>query len=181
MSKIKRKSCKSLKEFNKIERKYTHKFFGNVPMSNYNYHTYWYTWIWYDVIGLDALYSLYLNRYAKRRTNLSLILDTVKKHYDWSFVDKSGIKYYLKGIEISNEDYYYIYISDNGDKKYSSCVGSYDSIDYRKDTISAYNKSGELEVECVPKACIEEFKKRMIEQGLNINDYNFVEYVGSKG
>ena len=128
MRKIHRHQCKSLKEFNKIIRKYI-KYFRN----NYIYHTYWYTQVWYDAIGLDALKAL--KPYAQKlfnqgRPNLSCIIDKVLENYNWSFTHKNGFTYYLRGVEISNEDYYYIYINEEGNKIYNSCVGRFDDVDY---------------------------------------------------
>lgn len=121
MAKIKRHECKSLKEFNKIIRKYI-KYFRN----RYIYDTYWYTWIWIDVIGKDEIKSL--SSYIEKRINLRCIVDTILNNYDWSFEYKNGKIYYLRGVEISNEDYYYIYVAEDGDKIYSSCVGRFDEV-----------------------------------------------------
>lgn len=126
MSKIHRHKCKSLKEFNKIFRKYI-KYFRD----NYIYHTYWNFWIWYDAIGMEALQDLqpYAEKlYAQNSPNFKHILQKIKDNYNWSFKHKNGYTYYLRGVEISNEDYYYIYINEEGDKIYNSCVGRFTDI-----------------------------------------------------
>lgn len=131
MSKIRRRKCKNLKEFNKIIRKYI-KYFG--LRFNHNYQTYWYTWCYVDFIGIDSLNDKYLNFYAKKLydkgdRNLKDIIQEVKSNYDWSYQSKEdGKTYYLRGVEISNEDYYYIYVSDDGSKSYNTCVGRFDDV-----------------------------------------------------
>lgn len=128
MSKIKRHECKSLREFNKITRKYI-KYFRN----NYIYSNYWYTWIWVDFIDLEEVKSLlpYAEKLAKNnQPNLKSIINTVITNYNWSFTHRNGNTYYLRGVEISNEDYYYIYITKDGIKMYNSCVGRFTDVEY---------------------------------------------------
>lgn len=133
MNKIRRYACKSLKEHNKIIRKYI-KYFKN----NYIYSTYWYVWCWVDIIGLDALNDKYLTLQANKQaaiglTNLKHIIQTIKNNYNWSFEHKNGKIYYLQGLEISNEDFYYIYVAEDGSKLYNSCVGRFTDIEcYKK-------------------------------------------------
>lgn len=119
--KLRRHKCKSLKEFNKIFRKYL-KYYA-IPRFRDNYRRYWYTWIWFDIIGLEELktYSWY-----KPDRNFPLILNDVIQNYNWSFKHKNGDVYALRGVEISNEDYYYIYINIIDTTKpniFTSCVG----------------------------------------------------------
>ena len=124
--KIHRKKCKSLREFNKIFRKYI-KYFKN----NYIYHTYWYIWIWYDAIGLEELNALipYSEKLFKQnQPNLKYIINNIINNYNWSFKHKDGKIYYLQGVEISNEDYYYIYVAKDGSKQYNTCVGRFNDI-----------------------------------------------------
>lgn len=125
MSKIHRRCCKSLKEYNKIIRKYI-KYFRN----NYIYDTYWYTWIWYDAIGIEALQNLQPYAEKLHSFNLKHIIQTVIDNYNWSFTHRNGNTYYLRGVEISNEDYYYIYVNEEGDKVYNSCVGRFTDVLY---------------------------------------------------
>ena len=126
--KIKCKECNSLKEFNKIIRKYI-KYFRN----RHIYRNYWYTWIWVNFIGLDKVKSLipYAEKLAnENQPNLKHIINEVINNYDWEFKHRNGIIYKLQGIQISNEDYYYIYIGEDGSKQYNSCVGKFTDISY---------------------------------------------------
>lgn len=182
MSKLKHKACSSFKEFRKIERKYTRKFFNcHSSKGKYNYRNHWYTWIWYDAIGMDSLNDDYLNRFADYQalqgyTNLKQILQEARDNFNWSYTDKEGIVRYLKGVEISNEDFYWIYISEDGKKSYSSCVGAFDTIDWKKHTVGIYNKStGELEI-AVDTWMLDKFKEKMIEEGFDLNNYEFKKY-----
>lgn len=128
MAKIKRHECKTIKEFEKIIRKYI-KYFRN----RYIYYTYWYTWIWYDAIGEDAVRNLvpYGEKQAQRGyPNLLHIIRTVLDNYNWSFNHRNGQIYYLRGVEISNEDYYFIYVSDTGSLLRNSCVGRFTDVEY---------------------------------------------------
>ena len=130
--KIRRHKCKSLKEHNKIIRKYL-KYFRN----RYIRQTYWYVWCWVDIIGLDALNDKYLTLQLEKQaaiglTNLKHIIQTIKDNYNWSFKHKNGKTYYLQGIQISNEDYYYIYVAEDGSKEYMTCVGRFDNVTYYK-------------------------------------------------
>ena len=134
MAKIHCKECKSLKEFNKIYRKYV-KYFRNRYIND----TYWYRcWIWVDIIGLEALNDKYLTLQANKLaalglTNLKSIIQEIKDNYNWSFIHLRYNKVcYLRGIKISNEDYYYIYVSEDGEKYYSPCVGGFDSVIYQR-------------------------------------------------
>lgn len=125
MSKIRRHECKSLKEFNKILRKYI-KYFKNRNIRN----EYWYDWIHYDAIGLDALKALipYANKLVRKGDlNLLYIINEIIHNYNWSFYILKT-KYYLRGVQIANDDYYYIYVSDDGDKVYNTCVGNFSDL-----------------------------------------------------
>lgn len=125
MNKIHRKECKSLKEFDKIFRKYL-KYFKN----NHIYHTYWYTWIWINFIGLEKIKELIPYALNKNCPNLKCIINEVINNYNWSFKHRNGKTYYLQGINISNDDYYYIYVAEDGDVYYSSCVGRFTDVSY---------------------------------------------------
>lgn len=179
MSKLKHRACKSFKEFRKIERKYTKKLFG--IRHNHNYQNHWYTWIWYDAIGLDALNDIYLNNFANKQaslghTNLKQILQEARDNFNWSYIDRKNVTWYLRGVEISNEDYYWIYISDNEKKSYSSCVGSFDSVDWKKYTIAIYNKRTQKTEIDISIHMLDQFKEAMVKRGMNIDDYEFKKY-----
>lgn len=132
MKKPIRRCCKSLKEFLKIKRKWMPKLFCH--RHNWRrFKNYWYTWIWVEFMD-EQLKDPYLLKYAnnlynKNSKNLKLIIDEVLNEYNWNFVDKiDGKTYYLRGIQISNEDYYYVYVSNDGDKQLITCVGKFDEI-----------------------------------------------------
>lgn len=128
--KIKKRNCRSLREFTKINRKYAY-YALRKDM--------WYVWLTYDIIGLDALNDPYFVRICSRYNNLRIIQDEVIANYGRVFTirdrrfDCLGIvtttDYHLVGIEITNEDYYYILQDDNGHREYCSCVAGLDMID----------------------------------------------------
>jgi len=105
--------CKSLRELEKIVRKYA-KF---VPLKM------WYSWgIYYDVYE-DELKSEKFIKYASKRTNLEDIrkeaLEYIKNNYSTIFKEE---EYKLIGIKITNEDYYWLF-SNETKVLLKSCVG----------------------------------------------------------
>ena len=178
MSKLKYKACKNIKEFNKICRKYTKKFFGLRGKGKYNYSHHWYTWVWVDIVGEQPLFddeiTNYANRLAKKgHTNLQHILKTVRENYGWSYVETlDNLTYYLRGIQISNEDYYYVYVNDYGKRRYSSCVGHFNDVDTRHNSVRLYEKSTGDSI-LIPKCTVEMYKELMIEKGMDMDNYEF--------
>lgn len=126
--KIKRHNCKSIKEFNKIYRKYS-KYFN----SKWDYQKYDYTWISYKAVHKD-LYSKSLDHKAKSSANLKYILRECRENYGFEFIHRNGKTYKFVGVEITNEDYYYVFESSDGDHLSSSCVG------YWTDIVHYYEK-----------------------------------------
>lgn len=57
--------------------------------------------------------------------NLSLLSKEVKNNLDKkvSFEFHKGKVYWLKGLEVTHEDYYYILEDETGRKRYETCVG----------------------------------------------------------
>lgn len=124
--KIKKRNCRSLREFTKINRKYAYYALRK---------NMWYVWLTYDIIGLDALNDPYLVHLCSRYNNLRIIRDEVVANYgrvftitDRRFGMVKTTDYRLVGIEITNEDYYYILQDDNGHTQYFSCVGGLNDI-----------------------------------------------------
>lgn len=139
--KIRKRRCKSLREFYKIERKYI-KGFATVKNWRHNWHSFWYDWISYDVIGLDALNDPYFVKKAvtphKYKTkydgvcetvtvydNLKTIREDVIARYGETFIRK-GVEWKLVGVQVASDDYYYIFQDKDGQLAYSTCVGYID-------------------------------------------------------
>lgn len=130
--KIKKRNCRSLREFTKINRKYACHALRKGMWS-------WYVWLTYDIIGLDAMNDPCFVRVCSRDNNLRIIRDEVVADYGRVFTitdrrfDCLGVvkttDYRLVGIKITNEDYYYILQDDNGHREYCSCVAGLDMID----------------------------------------------------
>lgn len=118
------KVCKSWREFNKILRKYIPRLYGtkNSIIRFRKWRKTHYCWICYRVTTIEQAQDL-LKR-VKYKVNLPQILREFIRnngelvygsHYDGKFI----------GIEITDEDYYYI-IYDNVKNKtmFESCAGS---------------------------------------------------------
>lgn len=125
--KIKKRNCYSLREFEKINRKYARHALRKGM---------WYVWLTYDIIGLDALNDPYLVHLCSRYNNLRVIRDEVVADYgrvftitDRRFDTVKTTDYRLVGIEITDEDYYYILQDNNGHREYCSCVAGLDMMD----------------------------------------------------
>ena len=149
------RECKTLKEFHKIIRKYIKYTVGTgyqyrrTKSAGRKYHKFrWenkkYVWLSVKFIGLDAINSPELKKESLKRfdvfdhrsgkmitvdSNLKHIIKDAKEHYGEIFTDKrdENIKWKFVGIEITNEDYYYVYQRVDNPEKYffSTCVGSY--------------------------------------------------------
>ena len=105
--------CKSLRELEKIVRKYA-KF---VPLKK------WYSWEIYYSVYEDELKSEKFIKYASKRTNLEDIRkEALAALSEKFYITFRNEKYNFVGIQITNEDYYWLY--SNGTKFYmASCVG----------------------------------------------------------
>lgn len=113
---VRNHECKTLKEFDKICRKY-----GRFAYTRKNY---WYTWYLHYRAYEEQLKSEIFIKYSSKYKNLSLIreeaLQLIKDGF--SFEHKDGSTYKFVGIEITNEDYYYLFY--NGEQYLAhTCVG----------------------------------------------------------
>ena len=113
---VRNHECKTLKEFDKICRKY-----GKFAYTRKHY---WYTWYLHYRAFEEQLKSEVFIKYCSKYKNLSLIreeaLQSIEQGY--SFEHKDGSIYKLVGIEITNEDYYWLFY--NGQEYFAfTCVG----------------------------------------------------------
>ena len=123
---IKRRKCKSYKEFCKIERKYI-KYFDAWRCKHWKQfyqrlRCLYYVWIEYEFTDLDELkrFQKYVNRpFSKTDKNLRGIVNKAVDNFGKEF--KNGRK--LTGISITNEDYYWIYTNPDGTRLFGSYVG----------------------------------------------------------
>ena len=106
--------CKTLREFEKILRKYGRFAFMKKI---------WYSWNIYYIADKSRLSSEEFIKYSNKRKNLPLIraevLDAIEKD---AACELKGKEYILYGVLLTNEDYYYIFKSEDC-KLLESCVG----------------------------------------------------------
>lgn len=122
---LKRRKCKSYKEFCKINRKYI-KYFDSWRCKHWRqFHQrlrcLYYVWIEYEFTDLDELkqFQKYVNKpFSKTCINLKGIVNKAVDNFGKEF--KNGK---LTGISITNEDYYWIYTKPDGRRLFGSCVG----------------------------------------------------------
>lgn len=117
--KIKNRHCTSLKEFNKIGRKYLKYYRKKNNASFFN------VWLSVDILD-EELNSEYFLKYAKHKGNLEEIRNEVLNNFNKSYTYNNKM-YFLKGIQITDEDYYYILIAKDNTKLYNSCVGGFNN------------------------------------------------------
>lgn len=121
---IKFRECNSFHEFTKIFRKYYNLWENKKRISGKNSMEYP-LWIWleYNILSIDDLkklqkslnYSFYTSRFLNK--SLKRIVNDVIDNYGKDFS-----KGKLVGLQITNEDYYYIYQKEDGRKTLDSCV-----------------------------------------------------------
>ena len=121
---IKYRKCKSYHEFTKIFRKY-YNLWENKRRTygKYSMECPWWIWLECDILSIDDLkklqkslnYSFYTSGFLNK--SLKRIVNDVIDNYGKDFS-----KGKLVGIQITNEDYYYIYQKENGYKTFDSCV-----------------------------------------------------------
>lgn len=124
-STLKRRKCKSYKEFCKIERKYI-KYLDYFRCPHWfqfrkRLQSLYYIWIEYEFTDLDELKQLQkrINRpFSKTHKTFVHIVNEAVEHFGKEF--KNGK---LTGISITNEDYYWIYTKPDGKRLFGSCVG----------------------------------------------------------
>lgn len=83
----------------------------------------WWIWLEYDILSIDDLkklqkslnYSFYTSGFLNK--SLKRIVNDVIDNYGKDFSRGK-----LVGIQITNEDYYYIYRKENGYRTLDSCV-----------------------------------------------------------
>lgn len=122
---LKRRKCKSYKEFCKIERKYF-KYFDSWRCKHWRqFHQrlrcLYYIWIEYEFNDLEELKQL-----QKRLNHPFAKNDKTLKHIVNEAVDNFGKEFKhgkLTGISVTNEDYYWIYTKPDGKRLFGSCVG----------------------------------------------------------
>lgn len=123
--KFKYKNCNSLRELHKIHRKYGKSFYSYQRKHHkWELSNPWFVWIEYymtDLKELQQLYKKITNPFYKgpyaRCINLPKILKEIINNYRKEF--KLGT---LIGLNITNEDYYYLFYR-NGKRYCESCVG----------------------------------------------------------
>lgn len=123
---LKRRVCKSYREFCKIERKYG-KYFDywkckHWKQFRWRLNNLYFIWISYRINTLDELKRIQKslnNQFKKTRDNNTFkrLLNIVIENY--GNIYKKGT---LIGLEITNEDFYWIYKDQNGKCIYSTCV-----------------------------------------------------------
>lgn len=115
--KIKTKHCcKDLKEFKKIFRKYYKDYFRKYHKRND------FLKIWLSVtIPYEDLETPYFKQFSKDKDSLEYTRKVILDNKDYSKKIDDEV-YYLKGLEITDEDFYFIFESGNGKKHYDSCV-----------------------------------------------------------
>lgn len=121
---IKYRKCKSYHEFTKIFRKYYNLWENKRRIyGKYSMECPWWIWLEYDILSIDDLkklqkslnYLFYTSGFLNK--SLKRIVNDVIDNYGKDFS-----KGKLVGIQITNEDYYYIYQKENGYKTFDSCV-----------------------------------------------------------
>ena len=114
--KIKNKNCKDLKEFKKIFRKYYKDYFRKYYKRNY------FLRIWISVtIPYEDLETPYFKQFSKDKNTLEYSRKEILNNKDYC-KKINDEDYYLKGLEITDEDFYFIFESKTGEKSYESCI-----------------------------------------------------------
>ena len=114
--KIKNKNCKDLKEFKKIFRKYHKNYFRKYYKHNY------FLRIWLSVtIPYEDLETPYFKQFSKDKNTLEYSRKEILNNKDYCKKIDDEV-YYLKGLEITDEDFYFIFESKTGEKSYESCI-----------------------------------------------------------
>ena len=114
--KIKNKNCKDLKEFKKIFRKYHKNYFRKYYKRNY------FLRIWISVtIPYEDLETPYFKQFSKDKNTLEYSRKEILNNKDYCKKIDDEV-YYLKGLEITDEDFYFIFESKTGEKSYESCI-----------------------------------------------------------
>lgn len=121
MPKIKRKLCKSYREFNKILRKYSKYLTKLSYLSHERFNIFWLLWIQYYAIGLEELNELKKSKQYRTERVLREIVNEVIDNYGKEF--RQGK---LIGFNETNEDYYYVYERSDGSRRCGSCCGGLD-------------------------------------------------------
>lgn len=127
MTKIKYKKCKSFREFKKIYRKYIRDFFRAYRKAP-NRHSFchpWFVWIEYDMKTLEEIKTFYASAIRTQKNKSCFEKGHVIKHILQKIIANYGKEFKygkLIGLNITDEDYYYIYEKD-GKCRYDSCVG----------------------------------------------------------
>ena len=127
MTKIKYKKCKSFREFKKIFRKYIRDFFIAYHKSP-NRHSLchpWFVWIEYDMKTLEEIKAFYASAICIQKKKSCFAEGHAIKHILQEIIANYGKEFKngkLIGLNITDEDYYYIYEKD-GKCTYDSCVG----------------------------------------------------------
>jgi len=126
-NKLHRHKCKSFREFKKLTRKYLrhllplHMRKGKVYHKQYDKWRMYYRYLdifEYDITTLEELKTVVLFR-------TDIVKDVIEKFGNiWKSGDKT-LK--LIGLCIGTSDMYYIYETNDGEKKYGTAVGSIDS------------------------------------------------------
>lgn len=125
-SSLRKRKCKSFKEFCKIKRKYS-KYFcfwqGNQwQQFRWRLNNLWFTWIEYHITSIDELYAFqkWLNKPFNRlydNTFLSVINKTIENYGKTYKYGK------LIGVSVTNEDFYWIFENENANRRlYSSGI-----------------------------------------------------------
>ena len=122
---LKRRICKSYREFCKIERKYG-KYFDYWQCKHWKQfrrrlNNLYFIWISYRIDTLDELKQIqksFNNPFKKTKEyTFKRLINIVIENY--GNIYKRGT---LIGLEITNEDFYWIYKDQNGKRIYSTCV-----------------------------------------------------------
>lgn len=121
---IKFRECKTYREFTKIIRKYyktwlnKRRIYGKCTLEYP-----WWIWLEYDILSIDELkklqkslnYPFYTSGFLNK--SLKRIVNDVIDNYGKDFSHGK-----LVGLQITNEDYYYIYKKEDGYMTLDSCV-----------------------------------------------------------
>ena len=127
--------CKSLKEMKKIHRKYVfpslkHRFKnGKVTYKKLTGLDLYFSWDIHYYVFEDELRSESFIKYAKKRRHLELIRqDAIKAIDDKLEGDYKGRHITFVGVDIAQDDYYWLYAYEDGGYTRFTCVGSVDAI-----------------------------------------------------
>lgn len=122
------KQAKTYREFRKIVRKYTMRRYRKYYAYRTKFDYYWLMneFVFYDIVGLDALKAFKL----KNKPTLMRIISKCVDNYGRKVQLHNSTREVatLVGIELSPCDYYYILEKEDGSKVYDSCVGPLDFI-----------------------------------------------------